>query len=104
MDLAELTPEAFEPLVGERFTVVAPAAQGGAETAEPLALELTAVERLPPHRYRAAPFTLAFRGPRRQPLPQGTWTLGHPVLGNCELFLVPIGGDAATMTYEAIFN
>jgi hypothetical protein len=104
MELAELTPEHFDPLVGERFTVGASESRVDAGMPELLELELAAIERLPPHRYRAAPFTLAFRGPRRQPLTQGTYALGHPRLGDLELFLVPIGGDASTLTYEAIFN
>ena len=105
MDLDALTPEHFEPLVGERFAVATEAGgvAGGGEPV-PLQLELAAVERLLAHSHRSAPFSLAFRGPRQQLLPQRIYTLEHPRLGQLELFLVPIRGDAATVTYEAIFN
>ena len=109
MELHLLTPEQFEPLVGERFAVETPAATAaapsGTDAAAPgLALELLSVERLPPHPHRASPFALSFRGPREAPLEQRIHRLVHPRLGILDLFLVPIRGDAATVTYEAIFN
>ena len=101
MELDQLTPEHFEPLVGERFAVAAGA--DGAVAGE-LALVLTAVERLPPHGHRAAPFSLAFRGGRTPVLPQQIHHLEHPRLGRLEVFLVPIRGDASGIVYEAILN
>ena len=101
MELDELTPTHFEPLVGERFTVTG---AGDAGAGEAVALELVAVERLPPHSLRAEPFSVSFRGPRTAPLPQQILPLEHPALGRFELFLVPVAGDATTLTYQAIFN
>jgi len=65
-----------------------------------------------------APFTLEFTGPTAQaaggsarhgaattaPLPQATYLLAHPALGEHPIFLVPVALDGATVRYEAVFN
>ena len=48
-------------------------------------------------------FSLVFRGPATQPLPQQTYRLRHAELGELDLFLVPLGPDAEGMLYEAAF-
>ena len=53
---------------------------------------------------RSDPFSLLFRGPFAPALPQRIHRLVHPQLGPLEIFLVPIGPDAAGARYEAIFN
>jgi len=50
------------------------------------------------------PFTLVFRGPADPVLPQRTYALENPALGRLEIFLVPVGRDAAGVLYEAVFN
>lgn len=72
--------------------------------AAPLALHVDSVNALPPHRLRAAPFSLILRGPAAPLLPQGTYALRHPRLGPIELFLVPIARDAQGVRYEVTFN
>jgi len=49
-------------------------------------------------------FSLIFTGTASPWLPQGTYKLDHPRMGECELFLVPIGPDAAGMRYQAVFS
>ena len=49
-------------------------------------------------------FSLLFRGPAETPVPQATYTMSHPELGEFPLFLVPVGRDARGMNYEALFN
>ena len=49
-------------------------------------------------------FALHFRGPAAPALAQRIYRLEHPQLGVLEIFLVPIGRDAAGMTYEAVFT
>ncbi len=73
-----------------------------------LKLELATVRDLG---RRAAPsgelstYSLVFRSPgERRHAPQGTYRLTHAELGTLEVFLVPIGPDAAGMRYEAVFN
>lgn len=48
-------------------------------------------------------FSLVFRGPAAQVLPQATYQVSHAELGELDLFLVPIGPDAEGMRYEAAF-
>src|SRR5271165_277620 len=49
-------------------------------------------------------FSLIFTGTVSPCLRQGMHTLVHPEIGNCELFLVPLGPDVAGMRYEAVFS
>jgi hypothetical protein len=53
---------------------------------------------------RLQPFNLHFRGPREMRFAQGMRHLEHPALGGLDIFLVPIGADAAGLLYEAVFN
>ena len=69
-----------------------------------LQLAVEAVAPLPAHRLRAEPFSLILRGPRAPLVPQATYALSHPRLGRIELFLVPVGQDAAATRYEVVFN
>lgn len=54
---------------------------------------------------KRTPFSLVFQtqGESRG-FPQGTYVIEHPILGNMEIFLVPIGPDRDGMRYEAIFS
>jgi hypothetical protein len=49
-------------------------------------------------------FSLIFTGAVSPWLRQGLYTLVHPQMQECELFLVPIGPDEAGMRYEAAFS
>jgi hypothetical protein len=49
-------------------------------------------------------FSLIFTGVQSPWLQQGSYKLVHPRLGECELFLVPIGPDTAHMRYQAVFS
>jgi hypothetical protein len=53
---------------------------------------------------RRAPYSLIFRGPIRPILPQRIYRLCQPVMGEIDLFLVPIGPDGEGMRYEAVFT
>jgi hypothetical protein len=98
--LERLTKETFAEHLGSTFRLHYGAAQ-------PLGVELTearplgAVSRGPIER---APFALLFRGPRQPVLPQQIYPLEHERLGTLEIFLVPVGPDAAGMQYEAVFT
>ena len=78
------------------------------EAAEPgLQLDLFEVRELgyQPHAPRPDPFVLTFVGPPDRLLDQRIHRLSHPVLGELEIFLVPIGpGGDARLRYEAVFN
>jgi hypothetical protein len=49
-------------------------------------------------------FSLIFRGPGEPWFPQRIYRVEHQRMGSFDLFLVPIGPDAAGMRYEAVFN
>jgi hypothetical protein len=57
-----------------------------------------------PESARQEQFSLIFRGPLSFPLPQRTYDMRHPVLGNTALFLVPVGKDQEGFLYESYFN
>lgn len=93
LDLATLTPEQFDPLVGARFAV--------SELAD--VLELVSVARLNSPSPRPQPFSLTFAS-RTHKLTQATFRLAHPQLGTFDVFLVPLQPDARGGLYEAVFN
>jgi hypothetical protein len=49
-------------------------------------------------------FALSFSGPLETPLDSGIHTLGHPVLGNIELFSSPVDDPKDTRHYEVIVD
>ncbi len=49
-------------------------------------------------------FALLFVGPKEPMLAQGIRRLRHLAMGEFELFLVPVGSDARTVIYQAVFN
>jgi hypothetical protein len=50
------------------------------------------------------PFSIIFRGPADQILPQRTYRVEHEAMGSLDVFLVPIGPDDRGMRYEAVFT
>ena len=49
-------------------------------------------------------FTILFRGPLEAFLDQGVRFLKHDLMGEFELFIVPVKQDAEGFYYEAVFN
>ena len=50
------------------------------------------------------PFALTFVAARPLRLPQGTYKMCHPSLGEMEIFLVQVAADQSSSTFEAVFN
>ena len=96
MDLGALTLETFEPHVGDAFTIRAQPAD--------VELVLESATTLGSRPGGRDPFTLVFRGPPEPALSQRIYRLEHAPLGELEIFVVPVGRDAAGMSYEAIFT
>lgn len=95
--LNEIPAEDFDALVQQPI----PARAGAAA----ITLTLESVWRSPYPTGRDIPgFSLFLRGPVEQRMTQGIVTLTHPVHGELELFMTPVGRDAAGMRYEIIFN
>lgn len=118
LDLGTVRCADFAAHVGESFTVAAEDAAGGATAADGDAggrqqLVLLAAEEWGPAWVRAEvesgtrarmPFRLTFRGRLDQVLPQQIYRLSHEVVGSCEPFVVPVGGDREGMRYEVTFT
>ncbi len=49
-------------------------------------------------------FSIVFAGPSDSPFEQGVVELTHGSIGSFEVFLVPIGRTAESISYEAVFN
>lgn len=98
--LAHLTVSSFEPHVGTSFWAEFP---NGAK----VELRLTSVAKVMESeaaRLDRHPFSLFFIGPRSHMLPQHTYRVTHPEMDAMEIFLVPVGQDAQTYQYEAVFT
>jgi hypothetical protein len=98
--LDQVTMETFEPLVGTSFWAEFPNG-GKVELRLVRAAKVMESEaaRLPRH-----PFSLFFIGPKSFKLPQQTYHLTHESMSDpLDIFLVPVGEDANTYQYEAVF-
>jgi hypothetical protein len=99
--LAALAWTDFAACLKQRFRV--PLGDAG----QALELELVGADPLgsgDPAPGRRRPFSLIFRGPPAPVLPQRIYRLENAAMGALEIFLVPIGPDAAGLRYEAIFS
>jgi hypothetical protein len=96
VDLAELTLATFEPHIGDAFAIAA--------TPAPIGLVLQTAKAAGSWPGGREPFSLLFRGPRDPLLAQAIYRLEHRTLGALEIFIVPVGRDAGSTTYEAIFT
>ncbi len=83
----------FSGLLHSTFRV-----QGNASVTDLELIEATA------HGSSAKNFSLTFSGPLDQFLPQQTYRIEHKSLGAFDLFIVPIGKDQKSFSYQAIFN
>jgi hypothetical protein len=99
-DLKTLTHAQFESCVHQPFHI-------DGKNAGPIEAELIEVETrgvLDPGIQRRRPFSVIFRGPMEPILPQSIYAMKNEILGNLEVFLVPIGPDKHGMRYEAVFS
>ncbi len=105
------TLQTFAPHLGERFRL----RLGAGETFELALIEATDLSGGPATATATAspqesarrprpPFSVVFRGPPGVLLPQRIYRVEHDRIGAFDLFLVPIGPDAAGMRYEAVFG
>jgi hypothetical protein len=96
--LDKVTKETFEPITGQVFQLAL-----GDGRHVPLELAAVLGTGLQGAASREQ-FSLHFRGPSTPMLSQQIYRLVHSDLGILDLFLVPIGRDAAGMIYEAVFT
>ena len=94
--MSELSKEMFGAQLHTRFQVEYALGQ----TVE---LELTDV-REGKATARQEMFAPTFLGPGHLYLPQQMYVFEHPIMGQFDLFIVPIGQDERGFYYEAVFN
>jgi hypothetical protein len=102
----QLSYEAFARCLGTTFLL-----RRGNESV--VALELTRARQQEPSLFESANapdagherFSLMFRGPQSDGLPQNTYSFEHGRLGRFEMFIVPVGvKDERHGNYQAVFN
>lgn len=101
--LQELTLNDFAPHLGSKFKLPLDSGQY---------LDIELVEATPLNMGGARPaqlsqrgaFSISFLAPKEAELPQQIYRLEHEVMGELEIFLVPIGRAANGLKCEAIFN
>ena len=90
----QFTQEKFSKQLNTFFTAKS-------EAADPVDLKLTEVKMI--HPYSEA-FSLLFLGPSTNFLHQHTYKFHHDVIGDFDLFIVPVGQNQEGFIYQAIFN
>jgi hypothetical protein len=97
LDLAHACCEQFAACLNQDFAIVL--ADGA------LLLQLSEVRPLGkrPESLRD-PFALTFLGRAGLRLPQGIYKMRNPEMGEMEIFLVQVGVDQSSSTFEAVFN
>lgn len=102
--LERFTIDTFAPLAGQRFRL-------HVEGHEPLEMTLGSVTEIPVSGWRPddaadhrQPFSLVFLGPPQVVLPQAIYRFEHDELGAFEIFIVPIGRTAQSVSYEVVFS
>ena len=98
MDLATVRLEQFVPCLNQDFEIVF--------SDGTLPMKLIEAKQWGPDQPANVrqPFTLTFRIARSLRFPQGTYKLRHAQLGEMEIFLVHVAGDANSSSLEAVFN
>jgi hypothetical protein len=98
MTTEPLTRDLFSDKVGQTWVIDEP-------DAPPIELTLTEVEALRNYaKVAREPFSLLFTTRGDFVLPQRIFGLRHATLGPMSIFLVPIGREGDTTTYQAVFN
>ena len=78
-----------------------------AEAPQPIELTLVSVtpRRIEPHEQAGMErFSAVFMGPREIFLPQQTYRVSHPEMGEFDIFLVALGQEPEGIRYEAVYN
>ena len=92
--------ESFSEHLNTKFSVKV-------DSAEPVELELVdlVVRKSEPNEQAGMErFSTFFYGPANFFLPQQTYDMTHPEMGELQIFLVPVALDERGYRYEAVFN
>ena len=99
---ATLTENEFSQHLNTKYRV-------NVDASKPIELELVEVKSYvnkdtPGEQEGMERFSIYFRGPADNFLPQGIFQVTHERMGDFELFLVPIAREELGFRYEAVFN
>jgi len=97
LDLATVTCEQFTACLNQDFEIVF------TDGTLPVKLSEARPLGVRPESIRE-PFSIAFVAGRPLQLPQGTYKMRHPQLGEMEIFLVQVAADQTSSTFEAVLN
>lgn len=97
LDLATVTCDQFAACLNQDFEIVF------TDGVLPMKLSEARPLGVRPESIRE-PFSLAFVAGQPLRLPQATYKMRHPELGEFEIFLVQIAADQSSSTFEAVFN
>ena len=99
---AALTEKEFSQHINTKFRL-------DVERVDPIELELVEVKTYnnkdePGEQGGMERFSVFFQGPLDAFLPQATYSLSHEKMGSFDIFLVPLGREEKSYSYEAVFN
>ena len=103
----------FEPHLGSTFQITGVRAHESLDFDVPIEFELEDIKELKSFAVEGAdgkmtgrvkPFSLSFKGPKEDVLPQAIFAVSHPVLGELQIFLKPYFETESALYYEALFN
>ena len=95
------TYEDFAPHVGSDFSIPR---EGAPDPVIFKLVEATPLKHKPPSGDFRDPFRLIFRVSDDEVFPQGSYRLSHRVMGDQDIFIVPVGKSEAGVDYCATFN
>ncbi len=98
MELELLTLDAVSDKIGDAFVIE----EAGSPPIELTLAEATAVRNFAG--LQRQPFSLVFTSQGAPVLLQRAYALRHATLGLHSIFLVPVGRDGDTVSYQALFN
>lgn len=96
LDLAQVTAETFDPLVGQTFEVIF--------TDGRLPLTLDSVSRFGGQSPARTPFSLNLKTQPGLRLPQGTYRFSNETLGEWEMFITQAADNATGSWFESVFS
>ena len=96
ISLAELSLSTFENLTDTTFSIQFEVANN----VDAELIEVTGKKQMP----AIEQFSLVFKVNQEQVYPQGMYPINHKVLGQFELFIVPVEASSDEVRYEAVFS
>lgn len=95
-DLTTATADQFDEFQDQEFVIIS--------VSEPITLKLIEVKKLGSGEREGGAFSLLWQGPATPILSQEIHRISHPIIGEQEIFLVPVAEKDVGLQYEAVFT